>query len=206
MKHEWRKHEKNLYLPGTSPEVIDVPPLKYYIINGRGNPNDEFFGEYIQVLYSLSYGIRMAPKSGDTPEGYYEYTVYPLEGVWDLDEEARKKEGPLDKDSLIFDLMIRQPDFVTEEIALETIEKIRRKKPHALLDQAEFRIIEEGKCLQTMHLGSYDKEAESFALMEAFCSANVFTRLSKKHREIYLNDARKTAPEKLKTVLRFKIS
>ena len=89
--------------------------MKYFTIEGKGNPNKEGFQTDVEALYSLSYAIRMMPKKGITPEGYVEYTVYPLEGIWDLDEEGRKLDY-LDKDHLVYKLMIRQPDFVTEKL------------------------------------------------------------------------------------------
>ena len=90
MKHEWRKHEKEFYLPKTRPELVKIPKFKFFMIKGRGNPNDAFFADYIQVLYSLSYAVKMSPKAGIAPEGYYDYTVYPLEGVWDISAEAKE--------------------------------------------------------------------------------------------------------------------
>ncbi|MCK5052077.1 MAG: GyrI-like domain-containing protein [Candidatus Cloacimonetes bacterium] len=206
MKHEWRKKEKAIYLPKNKPEIITLPAHKFFMIEGKGNPNDDFFAEYIGVLYSLSYGVRMSPKTGVVPDGYFDYTVYPLEGIWDISEEAKKNyAGKLDKDSLVFNLMIRQPDFVTEKFAEEIIRRIKKKKPHKLLDEVKFGVIEEGECVQMMHLGSYDNEPESFKMMEEFCEENNLKRISKNHKEIYLTDARKVVPEKLKTVLRFKI-
>jgi len=208
MKHEWRKKEKELYLPKKKPAIIMLPKHKFFMIKGAVNPNDELFVEYIAVLYSLSYGVKMSPKSGVTPAGYFDYTVYPLEGVWDLSEEVKKtykKNDKIDKDSLVFNLMIRQPDFVTDEFTKEIIEKIKKKKPHRFLDEVEFGTIEDGKSVQMMHLGSYDNEPESFKQMEIFCKENNLKRVSDNHREIYLTDARKVAPEKLKTVLRFRV-
>ena len=100
-KLEWRKVDKTLYLPKTEPAQIVVPPMNYFVVSGKGNPNDPAFGAYIQVLYSLSYAIRMSEKSGDAPEGFNAYTVYPLEGVWDVgDKEAYERDG-FDKDNLI---------------------------------------------------------------------------------------------------------
>ena len=146
----------------------------------------------------------MSPKSGSAPRGYFEYTVYPLEGVWDISDEAKKANpGKLDKNTLVFDLMIRQPDFVTEEYALETISKVSKKKPNPLLEKVKFSIIDEGDCIQMLHTGPYDNEPDSFRMMEDFCSKNSLKRKSKIHREIYLSDARKVSSEKLKTVLRF---
>ncbi len=206
MKQDWKKNEKGIYLPKTSPEVITVPAFKFFMIEGKGNPNDAFFGEYIGILYSLSYAVKMYPKSGNSPQGYYEYTVYPLEGVWDISEEAKKNPGgKFSKNDLAFNLMIRQPEFVTCDFAQEILERIRMKKPNLLLDEVRFGIIEEGRCVQMMHLGRYDDEPESFVKMEAFTEKNGLRRESKVHREIYLSDARKVRGDKLKTVLRFRV-
>ena len=205
MKHEWKKHEKELYLPKNKPELIDVPELKFFVVDGRGNPNDEAFTEYIGVLYALSYAVRMSPKKGIEPPGYFEYTVYPLEGVWDLSEKGRAEGGPLNKDELIFSLMIRQPDFVTQGFAAEIIERTKKNKPHELLGSVRFETITEGPCVQMLHNGPYDDEPESFAGMEAWAEGKGLRRMLKTHREIYLTDARKTEPAKLKTVLRFRV-
>src|SRR5690606_3535439 len=98
------------YLPKNKPELVSLPAFKFYTIEGEGNPNDAFFAEYIGVLYSLAYGVKMSPKKGLEPKGYFDYTVYPLEGVWDLNEEGRKKYkgSTIDKNDLVFKLMIRQ--------------------------------------------------------------------------------------------------
>lgn len=204
MKHEWRKHEKKMYVPKSKPEIIDVPKCKFLTIEGEGNPNSEHFTECITALYSMSYGIKMQLKKGEAPEGYCDYTVYPLEGVWDISNEAKEVfTGTINKDDLVYKIMIRQPYFVSEEL----VEKVRlitkSKKPQALLDKVVFEEITEGKCIQMLHLGSYDDEPASFEVMEAFAETSGVKRLSKIHREIYLSDARKVAPEKLKTVLRF---
>jgi hypothetical protein len=206
MKHEWRKKEKTIYLPKNKPVKIQVPEFGFFTIEGEGNPNDDYFPEYIGVLYSLSYAIKMSPKKGMAPEGYFDYTVYPLEGVWDINEEAKKTfSGNIDKNDLVFKLMIRQPDFVDEAFALELIERVKISKPHALLNEVKFERISEGDCVQMLHLGSYDGEPESFRIMEDFAGQENLIRKSKVHREIYLSDARKVEPEKLKTVLRFEV-
>ncbi|MBU1148763.1 GyrI-like domain-containing protein [Patescibacteria group bacterium] len=204
MKHEWRKQEKQFYLPKSEPELVKIPKFNFFTIAGKGNPNEPFFANYIKVLYLMSYGVRMSKKGGVAPKSFFEYTVYPLEGVWDITEKA-KKEGvkKLDKSTLVFNLMIRQPDFVTKDFFTEVFELIKKEKPHDLLDQLKYERIEEGKCVQIMHLGSYDDEPKSFAKMENYANENGLTRKSKTHREIYLTDARKVAPEKQKTVLRF---
>lgn len=204
MKYEWRKKDKQLYLPKNKPEVVTVPNFKYFMIDGKGNPNNAEFSEAIGVLYSLSYTIKMLPKKGIVPEGYFDYTVFPLEGVWDLAEEARSLSS-LDKNSLIYTIMIRQPDFVTDELAREIIKNVKLKKPHILLDKVKFESLEEGICLQMLHVGSYDDEPKSFSIMEEYCAQSGLVRTSKIHREIYISDFRKTEPDKLKTVLRFKV-
>lgn len=203
MKHEWRKHEKELYLPKAKPVFIDVPALKFFTIKGTVNPNDEKFGDYIAALYAVAYGVRMSYKWGNPPKNYNEYTVYPLEGVWDLIDHAKSVTGSVDKDNLSFELMIRQPDFVTPELAIDILEIAKKKKPNPLLEHVEFKVIEEGPSIQMLHLGSYDNEPESFNIMKGFADEQGYTRTSMTHREIYLTDARKTVPEKQKTVLRF---
>jgi hypothetical protein len=204
MKYEWKKQAKNLYLPKNKPELITVPSFKFFMIDGKGNPNSEEFAEAIGVLYSLAYAIKMLPKKNILPEGYFEYTVFPLEGIWDLAEEARALEV-LDKNSLIYTIMIRQPDFVTDQLAQEVIDSVKIKKPHPLLNNVSFNSLEEGLCVQMLHLGSYDDEPKSFALMEDYCVQNNLRRITMMHREIYLSDTRKIQPDKLKTVLRFKV-
>lgn len=204
MKYEWKKSDKQLYLPKMKPELIEIPRMKYFMLNGKGNPNDQEFAEAIEALYSASYGVRMSHKSGLIPDGYYEYTVFPLEGIWDLEEEARGQEV-LNKDKLIYTLMIRQPDFLTVDLAKVIIERIKKKKSNKLLDYISYSSLDEGLNVQMMHIGSYDTEPESFKLMEEFCSNNKLKRKDKTHKEIYISDFRKTEPEKLKTVLRFKV-
>jgi len=207
MKHEWKKFEKNIYLPKNIPEKVTIPAYNFFTIQGEGNPNDDFFGDYISVLYALSYGVKMSPKSGNSPDNYFEYSIYPLEGVWDINDEAKQKPmEKLDKNSLVFNLMIRQPEFVTGEFAAGIIENTKKKKPHPLLDKVKFESIEEGLCIQMLHLGSYDSEPQSFAAMEAYTRSQQLNRKFKTHREIYLSDARKTDPDNLKTVLRFQVS
>jgi hypothetical protein len=206
MKHEWRKAEKQFYAPQTKPEKVVVPAFRFFTIRGKGNPNSPEFGDYIQALYAVSYAVRMSPKRDAAPPGYFEYTVYPLEGVWDITEEARENfSGTINKDDLVFTLMIRQPDFVEPEFAEQMLQFAKEKKKLPLLEQVQFEQIKEGPCIQMLHLGSYDDEPATFAQMEAFATENGWGRKSKIHREIYLTDARKVAPEKLKTVLRFQL-
>jgi hypothetical protein len=206
-KHEWRKKEKNFYLPKNRPELIDIPEFKFVTIVGEGNPNSGFFAECISVLYSMAYAIKMTSKKMEAkPNDYSDYTVYPLEGIWDIREEARKDfTGILNKDDLVFRLMIRQPNFVSEDFFHKMLEYVQKKKPNELLEKVKLERITDGKCIQMLHLGSYDDEPESFKQMEEFANKEGLERLSKKHREIYLSDFRKVPTEKLKTVLRFQV-
>lgn len=192
-------------MPKQKPELVNVPEQKFFILEGRGNPNSDEFAEKVNVLYSLAYAVRMMPKQGFTPEGYFEYTVYPLEGLWDLTEEGRKMDK-LDKDQLIYSIMIRQPDFVTEQVAVKALETARKKNPHPLLDEVRFDAIEDGLSVQMLHVGPYDTEPETFAIMKEFIEENQLKIRTLRHREIYLSDARKVEPEKLKTVLRYMVS
>jgi hypothetical protein len=148
----------------------------------------------------------MSPKKGIEPNGYFDYTVYPLEGIWDLNVDAKKSfDGTFSKNDLVFKLMMRQPDFVENNFAHQILEATKKKKPHGLLEHVRFEEITEGDCIQMLHLGSYDSEPLSFRMMERFAEQKDYRRKSKTHREIYLSDPRKVSPDKLKTVLRFSI-
>ena len=206
-KHEWRKQEKEVYCPKQKPTLIKVPRYKFISISGEGNPNEEPFKERIQALYPIAYGIKMtAKKPGMAPERHYDFTVYPLEGVWDINDEAKKNyTGTINKDDLVYDIMIRQPDFVTEEFFREILEISKTKKADPLFEEVKFIDIEEGPCLQMLHIGPFETEQETFEIMEEYATQQGLTRQSKLHREIYLSDFRKTAPEKLRTVLRLRV-
>lgn len=204
MKYEWRKKEKAIYLPKAKPELIDIPAYKYITITGKGNPNSKEFADKIGALYPLAYGIRMMPKGGFTPDGYFEYTVYPLEGLWDLSDDA-KKSGVFDKNELVYKIMIRQPEFVTEEIFNMAYEKVSKKKSILFLEEVKFETIEDGKSVQMLHVGSYDNESTSFEIMKEFIKTKGLEIKTLVHREIYLSDFRRVAPEKLKTVLRYRV-
>jgi hypothetical protein len=205
MKYEWRKQEKSLYLPKAKPELVTIPPMKFFMIDGEGNPNSQAFSTRVEALYSLAYAVRMMPKNGYTPEGYYEYTVYPLEGVWDLTEKGRQAKT-LMKDELLYTIMIRQPDFVTQEVVNLAIEHVRRKKNHPLLDDIRFETMEDGLAVQMMHIGPFDDEPRSFQQMKEFIDENNLQIRTLKHREIYISDMRRTEKAKLKTVLRYLVN
>ena len=198
MKHEWKKHEKELYAPKEIPQLISVPKQKFFMIKGKGNPNDEDFSERIGILYSLSYAVRMMPKKGFVPEGYFEYTVYPLEGVWEAVNTS-------DKSTFSYTIMIRQPDFVTEEVVNKAFEIVNVKKPNPLLKEAYYGEMEEGLSVQVLHIGDYDDEPKSFEKMIEFMNENNLEKIGEMHREIYLSDARKVERNKLKTILRYMV-
>jgi hypothetical protein len=204
MKHEWRKKEKAFYLPKAKPELVEIPRFTFVSIQGSGNPGGEDFGRNVEALYTFSYGVRMSYKWPAPPDEYYEYTVYPLEGIWDL-AHPEKKNGPVDKDDLIYRVMIRQPDFFNEELFGEIKERISKKKDLPEIENLEIYQVEEGPCVQMLHKGSFDSEPESFALMQNFCEKQGLVRQSMQHREIYLSDPRKVTEDKLKTVLRFQV-
>lgn len=204
MKHEWRKKEKNYYIPKAKPEIVNIEKFKFIQIKGSGNPNSEEFSEKVGTLYSLAYAIKMMPKKNITPEGYFDYTVYPLEGIWDLNEEGRLKDE-FDKNNLVYNIMIRQPDFVTKEVFDLAMEITKNKKHNKLLDEVVFGEMEEGMCVQMMHIGPFDEEYKSFDIMKKFINDNNLVIKDLAHREIYISDFRRTAPEKLKTVLRYMV-
>ena len=201
-KYEWRKTEKDFYLAKAVPALLDVPPMQYFVVDGAGSPADEEFQSVVGLLYTLSYTIRMMPKSGWTPPGYQEYTVFPLEGVWTMDTDAWRG-GALDKTKLRYKLMIRQPRFATPDVAARAMESARKKIPADLLDRASFESFADGPSVQMVHVGAYDTEPETFAAMDDYMKERGLVRTERAHREIYLSDPRKVSPEKNRTLLRF---
>ena len=204
MKHEWRKEEKALYLPPRKPVLIDVPKMKFITVQGVGNPNEQPFSERVAVLYALSWTIRMMPKSGFSPDGYAEYTVYPLEGTWDL-VSAWDDHTPLNKADLSYTVMIRQPDFVTPAVFAMAMEMAAKKKDvdASRLQLARLEEITDGLSVQMMHHGPFDDEPASFAQMKQLIEEQNLRRTGTSHREIYLSDPRKATPENMRTVLRY---
>lgn len=201
-KVDYKKDYKQLYMPKTVPEIVEAPSIPFLMISGSGDPNGEDFARATEALYSLSYAVKMSYKNDDVPAGYYEYTVFPLEGVWDLLDYTKPAT---DKSNYKYTIMIRQPDFLTEEWFERFLEQTKRKKHNPFLEKVCFKAAADGLSCQMMHIGSFDSEPESFARMEEFCSEQGYIRASKIHREIYLSDPRKTEPTKLKTVLRFQV-
>lgn len=210
MKYEWRKKDKHIYLPKNKPEIIELKPQNYLTIKGQGNPNTEQFQKCVQALYQVSYAIKMSYKTDTNIEGYYDYTVFPLEGFWTLSEDGVKKyqEGTKVIDmmeELVFHIMIRQPDFVTSNWVEHFKEVAHKKKPNNLIKNLKLESIKEGLSCQMLHIGPYKTEDESFKIMEDYCVQNGYERLTKEHKEIYISDPSRVAPEKLKTTIRFKV-
>jgi hypothetical protein len=213
-KFDYKKEYKDLYLPKTVPMIIDVPNMKFIMIDGKGDPNDES-GEYakaVELLYGLSYTIKMSNKSGKEPQNYFEYVVPPLEGLWWTKED--RKLDTYQKDQLIWTSMIRQPEFVTNEVFKWAIDELKKKKPNLDTSKARLEEYKEGLCVQMLHIGPYDTEDITVKAIDDFAASNGYINaISKKniegtilrHHEIYLSDPRKVAPEKMKTVVRHPI-
>ena len=205
MKHEWRKYEKEIYSP-KSIEIREIPRYSFLMLEGEGDPNSEMFSQQIEALYSVSYAIRMMLKKGETTDSFV-YTVYPLEGIWTTKDGS--KDENLNKDQLVYRIMIRQPEQVNLEMVSQAIQQTIKKKDNPYLNQLSFETYEDGMSIQMIHVGSFDTELESFKQMDRFLEGTAYERdwitESYVHREIYLSDARKVVPEKRKTVLRYKL-
>lgn len=201
-KLDFKKVYKDLYLPKESPVIVKVPSMDFIMIEGKGDPNGEEFALETAALYSFSYVVKMSYKSNNIPPGFYDYTVFPLEGLWDLIDKTLLHT---DKSNLKYKIMIRQPDFLTPDLFKRFIAETKKKKSNIYLDKVEYSTIYEGICCQMLHIGSYDNEPGSFEMMEQFCKDNGYKRISRSHREIYLSDPRNTEISKLKTVLRYQV-
>lgn len=211
MPFDFKKEFKEFYMPAAKPEIITVPKMNFIAVRGKGNPNDEQ-GEYkdaMQILYGIAYTIKMSKKGDHCIDGYFDYVVPPLEGFWWQEIGGKAVDGfdYADKDSMCWISLIRLPDFVTAaEFEWARAEATRKKKMD--FSKAEFFTYEEGLSVQCMHLGSYDDEPATIAMMKEFAEANGSTiDITDKrfHHEIYLSDPRKTAVEKRKTVIRYPI-
>lgn len=211
MKHEWKKHEKVLYGAKDSPDLVDIPAQNFIMIKGSGNPNDTDFSNRVSALYSLAYAIKMDYKAtalkNIISNEIHDFTVYPLEGIWMKKDDDMQLDttNELIKDNLEYTIMIRQPDFITTEMVRAALERVKVKKPNPLYEEIFFDMIHDGKCVEILHIGSYDNEPVSFALMDKFVKENGLHRISDWHREIYLNNANRAKTDKLKTILRYRV-
>ena len=199
MKHEWKKHEKNLYGVKQSPRIVDIPMQKFIMIKGEGNPNDKEFSDKVSALYSLAYGIKMMYKNTISTNEISDYTVYPLEAIWkDIGDTQQ-----LDKNQLEYTIMIRQPDVITKDIVFDALEQVKIKKPNSLYEQIFFDTMQDAKSIEVLHIGAYDDEPISFQKMNILAKENGLARSTNYHREIYLNNANRVLKSKLKTILRY---
>ena len=207
---DYKKEYKDLYLPKANPSVIEVAEMVFIMVDGKGDPNtSEEYKNALELLYGLSYSIKMSKMSGSTPAGYFEYVVPPLEGLWWGEAGCFDGRNISDKNKLCWTSMIRQPEFVTHEVFESAKQALNKKKPGCDLSLARLASLTEGLCAQIMHTGSYDDEPATIAVLERFIADNGYANdisESRRHHEIYLSDPRKTAPEKLKTVIRHPIA
>ena len=207
MPFDFKKEFKEFYMPKGEPEIVAVPKMNYIAVRGKGNPNEED-GEYkksIELLYGIAYTIKMSKKGDHKIDGYFDYVVPPLEGFWWQENLDGIDYGH--KENFQWISVIRLPDFVTKADFDWAVGEATRKKKMDF-SKVEFLEIEEGLCVQCMHSGSYDDEPATVAAMDKFIADNGFENDisdSRRHHEIYLSDARKVAPDKLKTVIRHPI-
>jgi hypothetical protein len=204
---DYKKEYKDLYLPKTTPMIIDVLEMKFVAIEGKGNPNDEQ-GEYqkaIEVLYGIQYTIKMSKNGNFVPEGYFDYVVPPLEGFWWLENNEEFSSEKKSKQQWIS--VIRIPEFVDERVFSWACNEASKKKK---IDTTKAKLlkINEGLCVQCLHIGSFDDEPKTLKLINDFIKANSLQSditETRRHHEIYLSDPRKTEVSKLKTVLRIPV-
>ncbi len=207
MAFDFKKEYKEFYLPKERPEIVTVPRANYAAVRGQGDPNEEggAYQQAIGVLYAVAYTLKMSYKTDHRIEGFYEYVVPPLEGFWW--QEGVQGVDYANKAAFHWISVIRLPEFVTEKDFAWAVETAAKKKKRDC-SAAEFLTVEEGLCVQIMHLGPYDDEPATVALMDRYLQENGYrndlsdTRL---HHEIYLSDARKVEPAKWKTVIRHPI-
>lgn len=204
---DFKKEYKEFYMPKNTPGIVTVPSMNFIAVRGSGDPNQED-GEYKQsigLLYGIAFTIKMSKKGDHQIEGYFDYVVPPLEGFWWQDgvngiDYARKEDFQ-------WISVIRLPDFVTEDDFRWAVDEAAKKKKQDF-SKVEFLTVKEGLCVQCMHIGSYDDEPVTVAMMHEFMEQQGYEldiTDKRLHHEIYLSDARKVAPEKLKTIIRHPI-
>ena len=207
MAFDFKKEYREFYLPKAKPEIVTVPPANYVAVRGEGDPNVEggAYQQAIGVLYAVAYTLKMSYKTDHRIDGFYEYVVPPLEGFWQQD--GVQGVDYTNKAAFRWTSVIRLPEFITRDDFAWAVETASKKKK---LDcsRAEFLTVDEGLCVQIMHLGSFDEEPASVALMDAYLAEKGYENDfggARLHHEIYLSDARRVPPEKWKTVIRHPI-
>ena len=204
MAFDYKKEYKEFYLPKNRPEIIEIPAMNFIAVRGKGDPNDEG-GEYkaaIGLLYGIAFTVKMSKKGSRQIEGYFDYVVPPLEGFWWQQGIEGVDYGR--KEDFCWLSVIRMPDFVTKEDFAWAIEEASRKKQQDF-SKVEFLTIKEGLCVQCMHIGAFDDEPATVAVMDRYVQENGYENdfsADRLHHEIYLSDARRVAPEQWRTVIR----
>jgi hypothetical protein len=195
---DYKKELKHLYAPSAKePALVDVPPLHFLMIDGQGDPNTTpEYAAAVETLYALAYTLKFKIKR--EPDSV-DYTVMPLEGLWwgagiDWHDAGQRADWQ-------WTMMIMQPEYVTAELFEQALAETRKKKPELVLDRVHFERYDEGSAAQIMHIGPYAIEGPTVARLHAFIEQQGHA-LRGKHHEIYLGDPRKSAPEKLRTVIR----
>ena len=207
MAFDFKKEYREFYLPGKKPQIVTIPKLNYIAVRGSGDPNDEG-GEYkkaIELLYSIAFTIKMSKRSDHRIEGYFDYVVPPLEGFWWQDGAKDIDYGH--KEDFKWISVIRLPDFVSKDDFDWAVSQAANKKKMDF-SRVEFITIEEGMCVQCMHIGSYDDEPQTVKLMDEYINENGYENdlsMTRLHHEIYLSDARKVPNDRLRTVIRHPI-
>lgn len=204
MAFDYKKEYKEFYLPPKKPGIIDIPEMNYIAVRGKGDPNDPD-GEYkaaMGMLYGIAFTIKMSYKGSHQIEGYFSYVVPPLEGLWW--QENIQGIDYAHKETFQWIAMIRLPEFVTKEEFNWAIQEATAKKK-ADFSKVEYFTYKEGACVQCMHIGSYDSEPATIGMMEDYAANQGYMpdfESGRFHHEIYLSDPRRTAAEKLRTVIR----
>lgn len=207
MPFDYKKEYKEFYMPPKKPTIVEVPAMNYIAVRGQGDPNDEKeeYAQALGLLYGIAFTIKMSYKGDHKIQGYFEYVVPPLEGFWW--QENTKGMDYTRKQDLYFISMIRLPDFVTKEDFDWAIQESTKKKKMDF-SKVDFLNVNEGLCVQCMHIGSYDDEPDTVSAMHQFVKENGYTLDFNDHRwhhEIYLSDPRRCDVQKLKTVIRHPI-
>lgn len=207
MAFDFKKEYKEFYMPGNQPEIVIVPAANYVAVRGKGDPNQEggAYQKALGILYAVAYTVRMSYKGSHKIEGFFEYVVPPLEGFWWQDNIAGVDYA--NKDTFNWISVIRLPEFVTKEDFDWAVAEAGKKKKMDC-SSAEFLTVDEGLCVQIMHIGSFDDEPATVAIMDEYLIENGYMNDMtdrRLHHEIYLSDTRKVQPLKWKTVIRHPI-
>lgn len=204
MAFDYKKEYREFYMPKRTPEIVEIPEMNFAVVRGSGDPN-EADGEYkaaIGLLYAVAFTIKMSKKGDHRIDGYFDYVVPPLEGFWWQKGICGVDYGQ--KALFQWISMIRLPDFVTEKDFLWAVAEAERKKKQDF-SKVQFLTVKEGLCVQCLHIGPFDEEPATVALMDRYLQENGYENdfsENRRHHEIYLSDARRVAPERWRTVIR----